>query len=188
MPSNKAYCVFFTCPSVLHSSWSILHTNIDSTALVFHFCFHISILISLRNHFPLELPISVMGTTLYLQRYVTRKNFCKAYGGYFLTHFTFGQHIVKYLNIVVKCLFTLPDPQKAIYSILLNKRACTFSYSKGLWSALYALLDPTRLLKFTNFILLVNKNAIKCEFSCTFIRICPWTFILFQKYLTLDSY
>ena len=74
------------------------------------------------------------------------------------------------------------------YSTLLNKRACTFSFSKGLWSALYALLDPTRLLKFTNFILLVNKNAIKCEFSCTFIRICPWTFIFFQKGLTLDSY
>ena len=74
------------------------------------------------------------------------------------------------------------------YSTLLNKRACTFSFSKGLWSALYALLDPTRLLKFTNFILLVNKNAIKCEFSCTFITICPWTFIFFQKGLTLDSY
>ena len=34
-------------------------------------------------------------TSLYLRRCVTRKKISKAHGGYFLTHFTIGEHVVK---------------------------------------------------------------------------------------------
>ena len=32
---------------------------------------------------------------LYLRRCITRKKISKAYGAYFLTHFTIGEHVVK---------------------------------------------------------------------------------------------